>query len=208
MTSIRTVLAFATANDYEILCYDVELAFLNALLLHKFYFKQIPDFKKADPMTVYLALRAIYGLRQSSCEFYQLLCKILESLGLTCCAVDHVVFYGRFKSSPHLSISMPDNGNDLVIIMPVHVNDGLVVINSLALWIWIHDEMNKHFKVNDLGATSLYLGVRIDCNRRAYKMWLSQKHFVLDLLTTHNLLVPNPPLFHFVTGFVPYLSPH
>ena len=56
---------------------------------------------------------------------------------------------------------MPQNGDDLVIFMPVHVDDGLVATNSLPLYLWVLGEMNKHFKVNDLGVASLYLGICI-----------------------------------------------
>ena len=48
--------------------------------------------------------------------------------------------------------------------------------------------MNKQIEVVDQGAASLYLGIRItrDCSKR--KLWLSQRPFVLNLLTTHNLM--------------------
>jgi hypothetical protein len=192
MASIRVVLAFAAARDYEVVCYDVKSAFLNALLSHEVYCRQIEGFREKDPATVYLTLRAIYGLRQSSREFYTLLRRILESLGLMVCEVDKAVFYGRFKEPPHPSISMPNNGEDLVIFMPVHVDDGLVATNSLPLYEWILSEMNNHFEVNDLGAASLYLGIRITRDRPARKLWLSQRHFITDLLTTYNLLNAHP----------------
>lgn len=49
-------------------------------------------------------------------------------------------------------------------------------------------EMNKRFLVIDSGATSLYLSIRIDQNRTQRKLWLSQKDYILDLLTTYYLL--------------------
>ena len=199
MTSIQVVLAFAAANDYEVLCYDVKSAFLHALLSHQVYLKQIGGFPESDPSVVYLALRAIYGLRQSSHEFYCLLRKVLEDIGLIRCEVDHALFFGRFTSPPHPSIPMPTSGEDLVIFMPVHVDDGLVATNSLPSYQWVLGEMNKVIEVNDLGATSLYLGIRIDRDRPTCKMWLSQKHVVTDLLSTYNLLNAHPssvPLRH------------
>ena len=161
MASIHVVLAFAAAQDYEVICYDVKSAFLNVLLSHEVYCRQIKGFHEKDPTTVYLALHAIYGLQQSSCEFYTLLQCVLESLGLTVCEVDKAIFYGCFKEPSHPSIPMPSNGENLVIFMPVHVDNGLVAMNSLPLYKWILRKMNKHFEVNDLGAASLYLGIRI-----------------------------------------------
>ena len=62
MASIRIVLAFAAAQDYDIVCYDVKSAFLNALLSHEVYCRQIEGYREKDPNLVYLTLRAIYGL--------------------------------------------------------------------------------------------------------------------------------------------------
>ncbi|RDB27573.1 Retrovirus-related Pol polyprotein from transposon TNT 1-94 [Hypsizygus marmoreus] len=192
MTSIRMVLAYAALHDYELMCCDVKTAFLNALLSHEVYCKQIPGFPEADPALVYLVLRALYGLKQSSFEWYSLLCSVLEGIGLVRCEVDHAVFYGRFSSPPDESISMPTDGSDLVIILPVHVDDCLGATNSLPLYLWVLREMNKRFEVVDLGAASLYLGIRITRDRSVRKLWLSQRHFITELLTTYNLLNAHP----------------
>jgi len=59
--------------------------------------------------------------------------------------------------------------------------------------------MNKVIEVNDLGAASLYLRIWIDRDCPACKLWLFQKHVVMDLLTTYNLLKAHPssvPLRH------------
>jgi len=90
-------------------------------------------------------------------------------------------------------------GEDLVIFMPVHVDDSLVATNSLLLYQWMLDKMNQVIEVNNLGAASLYLGIRIDRDCPTRKLWLSQKHVVTDLLTTYNLLNAHPssvPLHH------------
>ncbi|RDB14617.1 Retrovirus-related Pol polyprotein from transposon TNT 1-94 [Hypsizygus marmoreus] len=192
MTSIRMVLAYAALHDLELMCCDVKTAFLNALLSHEVYCKQIPGFPEADPALVYLVLRALYGLKQSSFEWYSLLRSVLEGIGLVRCEVDHAVFYGRFSSSPDASIPMPTDGSDLVIILPVHVDDCLGATNSLPLYLWVLREMNKHFEVIDLGAASLYLGIRITRDRSVRKLWLSQRHFITELLTTYNLLNAHP----------------
>jgi hypothetical protein len=188
MTSIRIVLAFTAFHDYELLTFDVKTAFLNALLPEEIYCKQIPEFPEADPTLALLCLRAIYGLKQASHEFYVLLCATLEALGLVRCEVDKAVFYGRFSSPPDPSIPMPLNNSDLVIIIPVHVDDGLVSTNSIPLYRWVISKMNEKFTTIDQGAAALYLGIRIVRDRERRKIWLSQKPLILELLTTHNLL--------------------
>jgi len=107
MTSIQVVLALAAVNNYKVLCYDIKSAFLHALLSHQIYLKQIEGFSELDSSIVYLALQAIYGLHQLSHEFYCLLQKVLEDIGLIHCEVDHALFFGHFISPPYPSTPMP-----------------------------------------------------------------------------------------------------
>jgi len=92
MTSIQTILAYANHRDYELISFDIKMAFLHAKLTLDIYCKQIPGFPEVDPHMVLCLLVALYGLRQSSYEFYMLLLKIMMHLGLIRCEVDHTVF--------------------------------------------------------------------------------------------------------------------
>jgi hypothetical protein len=98
ITSIRIALAYAAHNDLEIMSFDVKTAFLHAKLLTVIFCKQIPGYPEADPSTVLRLLVALYGLRQSSYEFYMLLRKLMTRIGMTHCEVDHAVFYGRWST--------------------------------------------------------------------------------------------------------------
>lgn len=94
---------------------------------------------------------------------------------------------------------MPTDGHDLLIIIPIHVDNGLTATNSQALYNWVLEKINKHFQVNDLGAASLYLGICIDCDHSQQKLFLSQKGYVNDLLATYHLCNAHPtslPLHH------------
>jgi len=73
ITSICIALAFAVHNDFEIMSFDVKTAFLHAKLSTVIFCKQIPGFPEADPSTVLRLLVTLYGLQQSSYEFYMLL---------------------------------------------------------------------------------------------------------------------------------------
>ena len=116
-----------------------------------------------------------------------LLLKIMTRLGLIRCEVDHAVFSGRWTSPPHPSIPMPSNGEHLTLLIPVHVDDGLVATNSIPLYHWFITELCKEIEVVDFGLASLYLGIRIIRDRPHHKLWLSQKVFITDLLASWNL---------------------
>ena len=104
MTSIRIILAFAAANDLEIMASDVKTAFLHCRLRQDIYCKQIPGYPLPDSKKVLHVLVALYGLQQSAFEFYNLLRKSFTSLGMHRCEVDHTVFSGTWSVPPHPSI--------------------------------------------------------------------------------------------------------
>ncbi len=82
---------------------------------------------------------------------------------------------------------MPTDGSDLFIIIPIHVDNGLSATNSKSLYLWIIVQLNKIFKVNDLGPAEVFLGIRIDRDCHNKKLWLSQKDYIADLLHTYDM---------------------
>jgi len=161
LTSARIILAYANHHGYEIMSFDVKTAFLHAKLGYLLYAKQIPGFPEADPQTVLHLLVAIYGLQQSAYESYIFLLKLLLCLGLNCSELDHSVFIGHWTSPPLPSIPMPSDGKPLFLIVPVHVDDGLVVTNSIPLYNWFIDQLTPDLEVVDMGPVAMYLGNRI-----------------------------------------------
>jgi len=154
ITSICIVLAYAAHNDLEILSFDVKTAFLHAKLSTVIFCKQIPGFPEADPSIVLRLLVTLYGLWQLSYEFYILLHSLMTRLGMMHCEVDHAVFYGRWSTPPDASILMPANRDDLILMVPVHVDNGLSVMNSIPLYTWFITELSKELEVIDLGLVS------------------------------------------------------
>src|SRR6202522_2721330 len=107
LASVRLLLAFANHFDLEIMSFDVKTAFLHACLPYDIFVKQIPGYLEADTSTVLRLLVALYGLKQSSHEWYKLLSSLLANLGLLRCEADHAVFIGRWTTPPHPTIHLP-----------------------------------------------------------------------------------------------------
>jgi len=199
ITSIHIVLAYAAHHDLEIMSFDVKTAFLHAKLSTVIFCKQIPGFPKADPTLVLRLLVALYSLHQSSYEFYILLHSLMTCIGIVCCKVDHAVFCGCWSMHPDPTILMPPNGDDLLLMVPVHVDDGLAVTNSTPLYTWFIAELSKELEVVDLGPVSMFLAIHIHCNCTHQNFFISQKSFITDLLDTWNMsnCYPLPiPLHH------------
>lgn len=164
--------------------FDVKTAFLHARLPYDIFVKQIPGFPEANPTTVLCLLVALYGLKQSAYEWYKLLSSTFATLGLLRCEADHAVFIGCWTTPPHDSIIMPVSGEPLLLIIPVHVDNGLAVTNSLSLYNWLVKEILKTIELVCLGPVlnTRYLGQRIVCDSPNRTIWLSQSDLIIGLL--------------------------
>src|SRR5271168_3802497 len=201
LSSVRILLAYANHYDLEIMSFDVKTAFLHAHLPYNIFVKQIPGFPEPDPDTVLRLLVALYGLRQSSYEWYKLLSSTLASLGLLRCEADHAVFVGRWTIPPHASITLPPSGQPLFLIIPIHVDDGLAISNSLPLYTWFVSEISKSIELISLGPVlnTRYLGQRIIRDRVNKTIRISQSDLILGLLEDwglHDCKTLNIPLHH------------
>ena len=201
LSSVRLLLAFANHYDLEIMSFDVKTAFLHARLPYSIFVKQIPGYPETDASTVLRLLVALYGLKQSSHEWYKLLSTLLAKLGLLRCEADHAVFIGRWTSSPHSSVPLDPSGKPLFLIIPIHVDDGLAISNSLPLYNWFVMEITKSIEFISLGPVinTRYLGQRIVRDRANKTINLSQSDLILCLLEDwglHDSKTSNIPLQH------------
>lgn len=142
---------------------------------------------------------ALYGLKQSSYEWHKLLSSTLATLGLARCEADHAVFIGRWSTPPHISISLPSSGAPLFLIIPVHVDDGLAVTNSLPLYEWFVSQISQSIEIVCLGPVinTRYLGQRLIRDRPNKTIQLSQSDLILALLEDwglHDCKTSNTPL--------------
>jgi Reverse transcriptase (RNA-dependent DNA polymerase) len=208
LTSVRILLAFANNYDYEIMSFDIKTAFLHARLPYSIYVKQIPGYPEHNPRTVLKLLVALYGLKQSAYEWYKLLSTLLGSLGLLRCEADHAVFVGQWTTPPHPSITTLSLGTPLTLIVPIHVDDGLAISNSLPLYQWFAMEMSKKIEFVCLGAVvnSRYLGHHITHDHVNRTIRISQADLIGDLLEDwgmKNCKPANIPLSHNINKLSP-----
>jgi Reverse transcriptase (RNA-dependent DNA polymerase) len=184
LTSVHILLAFANYHDYKIMSFDVKTAFCDARLPYSIYVKQILGYPEDNPKTVLKLLVALYRLKQSVYEWYKLLSNVLNSLGLLHCEADHAVFVGQWNTPPHPSIPTLSSGATLTLIVPVHVDDGLAISNSLPLYQWFTTEMSKKIDFVCMGAVInwRYLGHHIICDCSNKTICISQADLISDLL--------------------------
>ena len=192
LTSVRVILAWAAVQDLEIFQFDCKTAFLHARLRHDVYCRPFSGWPLAQVGNVLKIQAALYGLRQSAYEFYVLLSSLLLAMGLSRCECDHGVFFGSWTTPPDPSVSMPQDGSPLVLFVPVHVDDGLGVTNSLPLYLWFLKSLSHRLHIVDLGVCSKFLSIVIVRDRTARRLWLSSQVYVTELLTDWNMASCRP----------------
>jgi hypothetical protein len=76
---------------------------------------------------------------------------------------------------------------DQFVLLPFHVDDGTFAATSDALADKLISNLSQHFKLRDLGPTDFLLGIRIKQDLAAGRVELSQRQYVIDMLTRFNM---------------------
>ena len=177
--SIRLLLAFAAANNFEIHQVDVKSAFLNGKLEETIYMCQPKGFvAKGKEDWVWQLCQTLYGLRQSGRVWYQKLRDALLELGFKPSAADPCVFIRSL------------DGNLSIIF--THVDDLGLICNSVNQVVWLKGELAKYFPISDLGEVHHLLGIKVTRDRDKRTITLSQEQYILNLLRKFGLENVNP----------------
>ncbi|KAJ3474391.1 hypothetical protein NLI96_g12482 [Meripilus lineatus] len=187
LTSIRTILALAARNDWEIHQMDVKSAYLNGTLDEVIYMRQPEGFiEPGKEHLVAQLIKTIYGLKQSGRYWYQEFSQALGELGFVKCAADPCVFYHRSSSGD-------------ILIIAIHVDDSTIVANSLRFLSKFKERISQRFEMTDLGEIRFLLGFEITRDRPARTIHLSQRAYLTDIISRFNLTdsyplsIPIPP---------------
>eukprot|EP00873_Tetraselmis_striata_P002664 jgi/Tetstr1/422928/TSEL_013708.t1 len=145
LSTLRTCLAVAAARGMHIPQIDIETAFPNASLKEEIYMRQ-PKGAEDGSDNVLRLLKSIYGLKQASREWYELIHKTLTGLGLARSNSDTSMY----------SMNHPRYG---ICIVLVYVDDILVVSDSVE---WIRSAksaIGAEFNMTDFGEAAFVLGM-------------------------------------------------
>ena len=185
-TTARTLLAIATARDYEIHQMDISNAFLHGDLEEEVYLTQPQGFEDGTDRVLKLK-KSLYGLKQSPRCWNKALHKVL---------LDN--YFKQSSADPSLYIL--DNAAERLWLL-VYVDDLLMVSPSLVLLNSIKCVLTDNFKVKDLGEAVYYLGMNISRNRRTGEMWLSHTKYASQVVNRFGLADANPAATPLPTDF-------
>jgi len=168
-SSIRALLAMASALNLDVQQMDVKTAFLNGDLDEEIYMEQPPG--TVEPGKEHLVWRlrkALYGLKQSPRMWYQKLEAMLNKHGFQRCEADHSVFVRRNAT------------RGSVCIVAVYVDD-MLLIGDPADVATVKTALADSFEMKDLGAVHWLLGIEVKRTDDGFA--LSQSKYISEMLS-------------------------
>nr|GEV74399.1 retrovirus-related Pol polyprotein from transposon TNT 1-94 [Tanacetum cinerariifolium] len=167
LEAIRIYLAYAAHKNMVVYQMDVKTAFLNGILREKVYVSQLGGFVDQDNHNhVYKLKKAIYGLKQASRAWYDILLSFLISQDFSKGSVDPTLFIRR-------------NGNDLLLVQ-IYVDDIIFATSTPELCDLFANLMCSKFKMSMMGKISFFLGLQISQSPRG--IFINQSKYALQSL--------------------------
>lgn len=171
--TVRSILHFAVVNRWELKQLDVKNAFLHGDLTETVYMRQPPGFEdKAHPDYVCLLHKAIYGLKQAPRAWFDKFSSFLLAFGFQCNVKDASLFVYQ-------------KGKDVIFLL-LYVDDMVLTGNNNALIQKLLQELNKQFRMKDMGPLSYFLGIQ--AHFTATGLFLNQEKYASDLLEAAGML--------------------
>eukprot|EP01018_Ginkgo_biloba_P037661 Gb_24335 [translate_table: standard] len=143
ITSIRFILAVATAFDLKIEQMDVKTAFLHGDLEGKIYMSHPEGFEvKGNENLVCRLKKSLYGLKQSPRMWYQKFHTHMLGLGFIR-ITDHGIYFKQVR--------------DHFVILLLYVDDILLIGNNKEMIKAVKSQLSSQFEMKDLGAANFIL---------------------------------------------------
>jgi hypothetical protein len=167
--SVRLILAIVANLNLELYQMDVKTAFLNGELDEEIYMDQPIGFvAKGQERKMCKLKRSIYGLKQSSRQWYLRFHQAILLNGFTMIEEDHCVYTKRSKGS--------------FIILSLYVDDILLAGNDAEMIITTKEWLSSNFEMKDMGEADYILGVKIFRDRSKKILDLSQQTYIKKVL--------------------------
>jgi hypothetical protein len=177
INTIRVFLSLAANLDWPLQQFDVKNAFLHGELEEEVYMDLLPGFTTASDVRKVCKLnKSLYGLKQSPRAWFGKFSQSMKNYGFKQSQADHTLFLKC------------DRGKLTALI--VYIDDMVVTGNDEEGIRRLRDYLAKEFEMKDLGALRYFLGIEVARSRHG--IFLSQRKYVLDLLTETGMLALQP----------------
>ena len=166
-STLRIVLALCAHYGLYVHHLDVPKAFPQSDIDYDCYMSAPPG-SRLPRGKCYKLLKSLYGLKQASRLFHNMMTAFLLSISFTQCTSDTCVFYHQ--------------SDDGFVIICVYVDDIAIAASSISLLNKFCVLLHQKFRTNDLGPLEWFLGIRIHTSKDRHTVQLSQCQYINDLI--------------------------
>lgn len=165
MTTVRTIIALAAHRHWPLYQLDVNNAFLHGDLYEDVYMKP-PEGFSVDPSLVCKLKKSLYGLKQSSRQWFAKLTTELLHQGFDQSKNDYSLFIKRTPTS--------------ITIAAMYVDDIILTGDDMSSNQKLKAHLHRVFSIKDLEALNYFLGIKVTRNTEG--IFLSQRRFATELI--------------------------
>uniref|UniRef100_A0A2N9J933 Uncharacterized protein n=1 Tax=Fagus sylvatica TaxID=28930 RepID=A0A2N9J933_FAGSY len=159
---VRIIMVVAARLDLELHQLDVKTAFLNGDLKEEIYMDQSDGFHIKDQEGKVCRLKkSLYGLKQSSRQWYLKFHQAILDIGYEMSHLDHCVYVWRDKEK--------------LALLSLYVDDILLASNSPDMMKETKFCLGSKFEMKDIGPVNYFLGIRISRDRDSKLIYLGSR---------------------------------
>ncbi|KAL9266872.1 Retrovirus-related Pol polyprotein from transposon TNT 1-94-like protein [Drosera capensis] len=169
------LLGLTASLDLEIDEMDVTTPFLHGDMQEEVHMEQPEGFVvKGKKDHVYRLSKSLYGLKQASRQWYKKFEFVMKLQGYKKTKDDHCMFVKNFSA-------------DDFIILLLYVDDMLIVGKSASRIDKLKKQLSQSFSIKDMGPIKKILGIKIDRDKGAKKLCISQEKYIKKVLQRFNM---------------------
>jgi hypothetical protein len=153
-TSNKIIMSIVAKMDLELHQLDMKTSFLNGELKEDIHMIQPERFEQdKHKEKVYILKRSLYGLKQSSRQWYLKFHQAILENGFVVSPLDHCVYICK--------------NNDKLTILSLYVDDLLLTRNYPDMISKTKVFLASKFEIKDMGTANYVLGIRISRDRNS-----------------------------------------
>lgn len=176
ISSIRTVLAIAAKEDFELVNMDVDTAFLQSSVEEEVYVSQPPEYEQRGTSGEKLVCKlhkSLYGLKQAPRNWNKTIDEWLREYGLEPSHSDACVY-----------VMICEDGTLVVVL---YVDDLIIAGSNKQIVDDFKQAIAERFQMKDLGELKWILGMSIKRNRQDRTLEVSQGVYIERMLERYGM---------------------